>query len=85
MTPAAGEEGINATVTAVDRQCHRPGQLARLVWLGSDCAIGRSRAGPSTKIHAVVYQGGLPAKLHITHGQTSDTIAAPVPLDALSH
>ncbi|MEQ9627779.1 MAG: hypothetical protein RLO02_06275, partial [Roseitalea porphyridii] len=45
---------------------------------GEDHAIGRSRGGLSTKIHAVVDQDGLPVKLLITPGQASDKTAAPV-------
>ncbi|MEQ8591574.1 MAG: IS5 family transposase, partial [Roseitalea porphyridii] len=50
---------------------------------GEDHAIGRSRGGLSTKIHAVVDQDGLPVKLLITPGQASDKTAAPVLLGAL--
>ncbi|WP_425428258.1 transposase [Bosea psychrotolerans] len=63
----------------------RPGPPARRRWKegGEDHALGRSRGGLSTKIHAVVDQDGLPVRLHITPGQASDKTAAPVRLDAL--
>ncbi len=35
-------------------------------------AIGRSRGGPSTKLHAIVEARGLPVEVLITPGQTSD-------------
>lgn len=44
---------------------------------GSDNAIGRSRGGLSTKIHAVVDQDGLPVRLLLSPGQASDMGAVP--------
>ncbi|WP_245928038.1 IS5 family transposase [Bosea psychrotolerans] len=81
---AAGR-AIVAAVAAVDRQFHRPGPPARRRWKegGEDHALGRSRGGPSTKIHAVVDQDGLPVRLHITPGRASDKTAGPALLDAL--
>lgn len=75
-----------ATVTAGYRQFHRPRPPARLAWeKGSeDHAIGRSRGGLSTKIHAVVCQDGLPVRLHTTPGLASDKTAVPVLLGALA-
>nr|WP_293335530.1 IS5 family transposase [Parvibaculum sp.] len=74
-----------ATVAAVDRQFHRPRPPARCGRKkgGEDHAIGRSRGGLSTKIHAVVDQDGLPVRLHLTQGQASDKTTAPLLLDAL--
>ncbi|MBN8957012.1 MAG: IS5 family transposase, partial [Rhizobiales bacterium] len=50
---------------------------------GADHAIGRSRGGLSTKIHAVVDQDGLPVRLLITPGQASDKAAVPALLQGL--
>nr|WP_245629278.1 IS5 family transposase [Celeribacter indicus] len=74
-----------AAVAAVDRQFHRPRPSARRRWKkgGEAHAIGRSRGGLSTKIHAVVDQDGLPVRLHITAGQASDKTVAPLLLDDL--
>ena len=44
---------------------------------GPDNAIGRSRGGLSTKIHAVVDQDGLPVRILLTPGQSSDMTAVP--------
>lgn len=49
----------------------------------ADNAIGRSRGGLSTKIHAIVDERGLPVRLLLTPGQTSDKAAAPAPLEGL--
>lgn len=70
---------------AFDRQLHRPRPPARRRRKkgGEDHAIGRSRGGLSTKIHAVVDQDGLPVKLMITPGQASDKTVAPHLLDTL--
>jgi transposase len=35
-------------------------------------AIGRSRGGPSTKLHAIVEARGLPVEVVVTPGQVSD-------------
>lgn len=43
---------------------------------GSEC-IGRSRGGPSTKIHAVVDGHGNPTKIELTEGQVHDVTQAP--------
>jgi len=40
-------------------------------------AIGRSRGGPSTKIHLIVDALGLPLSFEITEGQRHDTQPAP--------
>ncbi len=42
-------------------------------------AIGRSRGGPSTKVHLIVDALGLPVAFTITEGQRNDSISA-VPL-----
>src|SRR5690606_1099880 len=75
-----------AAVAAVDRQLHRPRPPARRRWKkgGPGHAIGRSRGGLSTKIHAVVDQDGLPVRLLITAGQASDKTAFPELLAGLS-
>ena len=44
---------------------------------GPDHAIGRSRGGLSTKIHAVVDEQGLPVRLLLSAGQASDMAAVP--------
>ena len=43
---------------------------------GSEC-IGRSRGGPSTKIHVVVDGLGNPTKVELTEGQVHDVTQAP--------
>jgi len=39
--------------------------------------IGRSRGGPTTKVHLIVDALGLPATFDLTEGQRNDSIAAP--------
>jgi len=60
---AEGLRGAGSEVSAVDA-VHHPGLPARCGWKngGPDHAIGRSRGGLSTKIHAVVDQDGLPVR-----------------------
>lgn len=43
---------------------------------GTEC-IGRSRGGPSTKVHAVVDALGNPTKIELTEGQVHDGTQAP--------
>jgi transposase len=71
--------GTLAAVAATDRQFDRSGPPACSGWKkgGPDHAIGRSRGGLSTKIHAVVDQDGLPVRLLITPGQASDKTSVP--------
>jgi len=71
--------GSVTAVYAVDRLLDHPGSPARRGWKkgGPDHAIGRSRGGLSTKIHAVVDQDGLPVRLLISPGQASDMQAVP--------
>src|SRR5579862_6167914 len=71
--------GEIAAVDAADRQLDHPGPPARRRWKkgGPDHAIGRSRGGLSTKIHAVVDQDGLPVRIILTAGQASDMTAVP--------
>ena len=45
--------------------------------------MGRSRGGPTTKIHALVDAEGLPIALKLTEGQAHDGNSAPDMLDAL--
>jgi transposase len=57
-----------------DRQLDRPRPPARRrskKALGCQ-AIGRSRGGPGTKIHAIVEARGLPVEVVVTPGQVSD-------------
>ncbi|WP_112317218.1 IS5 family transposase [Rhodovulum viride] len=50
---------------------------------GSDHAIGHSRGGLTTRIHAVVDQDGPPVRLLLTAGQASDKTVATLLLGAL--
>lgn len=50
---------------------------------GTEC-VGRSRGGPSTKIHAVVDGLGNPVRIHLTEGQVHDVTQAPELLNGLS-
>ncbi|MCH8092729.1 MAG: IS5 family transposase [Proteobacteria bacterium] len=50
---------------------------------GPDHAIGRSRGGLSTKIHAVVDARGLPVRFVLTPGQASDKAAVPALIEGL--
>src|SRR6187401_2271831 len=79
---AAPLRGAGRAITAVaasDRQLDRPGAPARCGGKkgGELHAIGRSRGGLSTKIHAVVDGRGLPVRLVLTAGQASDKTTAP--------
>ncbi|WP_281289620.1 transposase [Maritimibacter fusiformis] len=71
-------EKILAFLT-LDRQFHRarPPTRRRLKKGGADHAIGLSRGGLTTKIHAVVDRRGLPVRLLLTLGQASDKTTAP--------
>ncbi len=62
-----------STVTIGTRpsaQCRRPKKA------GEDQAIGRSRGGLSTKIHALVDALGNPIGFHLTGGQAHDLVGA---------
>ena len=50
---------------------------------GPDHAIGRSRGGLSTKIHAVVDEQGRPVRLVLSAGQASDKTIAPTLIETL--
>nr|WP_190273040.1 IS5 family transposase [Rhodopseudomonas palustris] len=50
---------------------------------GQGHAIGRSRAGLSTKINAVVDEAGLPVRIALSQGQSSDKTIAPMLIEAL--
>lgn len=66
----------------VDRfdQCPRPpARRRRLKKVGEDQAIGRSRGGLTTKIHAIADALGNPVALSLTPGQAADITQA-VPL-----
>jgi transposase len=62
-----------------DRQHHRAcpsAQRRRPKKLGEDQAIGRSRGGLSTKIHALVDALGNPVGFHLTGGEAHDLAGA---------
>ena len=48
-------------------------------------AIGRSRGGPTTKIHAVVDALGYPVRVLLTPGQTHDVTQAPYLLEQVTN
>lgn len=52
--------------------------MRRAVKRGPDNAIGRSRGGLSTKINAVVDQQGMPVRIVLSQGQSSDKTIAPI-------
>ena len=64
---------------AQPRQHHqpRPSTRRRRKRGGPAHAIGRSRGGPSTKVHLVVDALGLPIAFEITEGQRHDVTQAP--------
>ena len=68
-----------AGFAAPDRLLDRPRASARRRRKkgGADHAIGRSRGGLSTKIHAVVDRDGLPVGCCLTPGQASDKTTLP--------
>jgi transposase len=79
---ALGVRGAGREVparAAPDRRLPRPRPAARRGRKqgGPDHAIGRSRGGLSTKIHAVVDRRGLPVRLALTPGQAADKTTAP--------
>ena len=55
----------------------RPSSCLRRQKGGPDHVIGRSRDGLSANDHAVVDEGGLPVRLLITPGQSSDKTVVP--------
>lgn len=71
---------------AQPRQHNQPGAPARGRWKrGADAqAIGRSRGGPTTKVHLVVDALGLPVSFEVTAGQRHDSRAAPALIGAAS-
>jgi transposase len=78
-----GPEGAGRTSS--DRLLDREGPPTRRrrKKRGPDHAIGRSRGGLTTKLHAVVNEDGLPVRFVITPGQVSDKTTAPELLDGL--
>ena len=78
-TGLRGTGGQVASLPAPDRLLDRARSPARggRKKGGSDHAIGRSRGGLTTKIHAVVDAQGLPVRLVISPGQASDKTIAP--------
>lgn len=70
-------QGSVRTVTGIHglhRQFDHPRPPARRRWKkgGPDHAIGLSRGGLSTKLHAIVDEHGLPIRLALSQGQASD-------------
>ena len=61
----------SSTAPSSARASTRPAQKG-----GSDQALGRSRGGLSTKIHAVTDARGRPVDLRLTGGQVSDFVPA---------
>jgi transposase len=55
----------------------------RAVKGGPDNAIGRSRGGLSTKINAVVDHRGMPVRIVLSQGQSSDKTIAPTLIEGL--
>jgi len=77
--------GAISRIYGLHRQFDHPGPPARRRRKkgGPDNAIGLSRGGLSTKIHAVVDEAGLPIRLSLTAGQASDKAAAPALVESL--
>lgn len=77
--------GEVAAVIATDRLLNHPRSPTRRRRKkgGPDHAIGRSRGGLSTKINAVVDQAGMPVRLVLSQGQSSDKTVAPLLIDGL--
>ena len=71
---------------ARDRQHHQPRApaLCRRKRGASSQAIGRSRGGPSTKVHLIIDALGLPVAFELTEGQQHDSQAAPVLIDRVA-
>ena len=81
-----GLGGEIPTVAATDRffDHPRPPTRRRRKKGGPDNAIGRSRGGLSTKINAVVDQAGMPVRIVLSQGQSSDKTVAPAVLEGLA-
>jgi len=81
-----GLGGKVAAITATDRLFDHPRPPTRRRWKkgGPDNAIGRSRGGLSTKINAVVDQAGMPVRIVLSQGQSSDKTVAPTVLEGLA-
>jgi transposase len=84
-TDAAGAGGGRAGRRAADRQHQRQGAS-----LGGRCkrgaqaqAIGRSRGGRTTKIHALVDGRGRPLRFALSPGQRGDAPLAPTLIEGL--
>ena len=71
-----------APLPGADRLLGREGASLRLRWKGGEQshAIGRSRGGRTTKIHALTDVLGRPGVLLLTPGNASDVTAAPAVL-----
>ena len=61
----------------VDRSYIRAHQHASGARIGEERAIGRSRGGPTTKLHIVADAHGNPIDFEITEGEVHDAKAAP--------
>ena len=74
---------IDAEWQAMDATIVRAHQHASGSRLGRDEAIGRSKGGPTTKVHALCDAHGNPTKIILSPGQAADVTYAPVLLQAL--
>ena len=79
--PVCEIAGFASSDRLLDRA--RPSARGRRKKGGPDHAIGRSRGGLSTKIHAVVDAHGLPVRFVLTPGQASDKTTLPALIDGL--
>ena len=87
---SVGGIGCHPKQAAWRSSCRRPARLEQhllgscaQVLPGATCDIGRSRGGPSSKIHAVVDADGLPVHLGLTPGEAHDNRLCSVLLGAL--
>jgi transposase len=82
--PCTGGSGWPAGAGA-DRQFRRQGSSQRLGWKWGEInqAIGRSRGGRTTKIHALADNLCRPIAFLLTGGQVADCIAADILLDLM--
>jgi transposase len=61
----------------IDATINRAHQHAAGARRGEETAIGKSRGGRSTKVHAVCDAHGNPVRFSVTEGQTNDAAEAP--------
>jgi transposase len=64
--------GHDAAVQMIDTSVVRVHQHGACIAGNSEQLMGRSRGGPTTKIHAVVDTSGLPVRLALTTGEAHD-------------